>query len=321
MNHQEIATMTTESLNSGDFRSALGSFATGVTIVTTTAPGGVDVGVTANSFNSVSLDPPMILWSIGKNSLSRPAFAAAEYFAVHILAYDQQSLSSRFSRRGEDKFAGLDLERGPGGVPLLKGCAARFKCRTAYCYEGGDHDIIVGEVIEFDHFDKSPLLFHRGKYSAIATGAAGEAPFASSFLGFMLARAEYALLQPIRRELQRLDINIGQYFALSALGVKKMSMTEIDDLGRLYDCSFDHASALELKRRALVDDAPEDGGTRLQLTPQGRRLMWQLLAIGKDAEATLLEQFEPWEGQWLKGALHRIGGTTRSLAAETRGAN
>lgn len=309
--------MTTRSLNSGDFRSALGSFATGVTIITTVAPEDIDVGMTANSFNSVSLDPPMVLWSIGKNSLSHPAFAAAGHFAVHILAYDQEELSNRFSRRGEDKFAGLDLERGPGGVPLLKGCAARFKCRTAYRYEGGDHDIIVGEVLEFDHFDKSPLLFHRGKYSAIASGASGEAAFAGSFLGFMLARAQYALLQSIRDELQRLKIDLDQYFALCALGAKQLSVAEINELGRFYDRSFDEASALELKTRALIEFAPVDARSRLQLTDTGRSLMWQLLAVGKDAETSLLEQFEPWEGQWLKGTLHRIGSATPSVAPDT----
>jgi len=306
--------MTTAGANSADFRTALGSFATGVTIVTTRAPDGADVGMTANSFNSVSLDPPMVLWSIGKTSLSQPAFAAAEYFAVHILAAGQEDLSIRFSRRGEDKFAGLDLERGPGEVPLLKGCAARFKCRTAYLYEGGDHDIIVGEVLEFDHFDQKPLLFHRGRYSAIAPGTASDADFAGSSLGFLLARAQFAVFQTIRDELQHLKIDLDQYFALSALGARRMGVDEIDTLARFYDRSFNPAAAAALRARGLVEDAP--GGSKLQLTGAGRKLMWQLIAIGKDAEATLLEQFEPWEGQWLKSALHRIGSVMPTVSPE-----
>ena len=306
--------MTTQSANTTDFRTALGSFATGVTIVTTRAANGSDVGMTANSFNSVSLDPPMVLWSIGKNSLSQPAFAAAEYFAVHILAAGQEDLSNRFSRRGEEKFAGLDLERGPGEVPLLKGCAARFKCRTAYVYEGGDHDIIVGEVIEFDHFDQKPLLFHKGKYSAIASRMANEEEFAGSSLGFLLARAQYAVFQSIRDELKRLAIDLDQYFALSALGARQMEVSEIDTFARFYDRSFDETVAADLKARGLIGDAP--GGAKLQLTNSGRKLMWQLLAIGKDAEATVLERFEPWEGQWLKSALHRIGSATPTVSAD-----
>ncbi|MEN2792609.1 flavin reductase [Sphingomonas oligophenolica] len=289
---------------SGDFRAALGSFATGVTIVTTRAADGKDVGMTANSFNSVSLDPPMVLWSIGKNALSQPAFATADHFAVHILASDQEELSNRFARRGEDKFAGLDLERGPGDIPLLGGCAARFKCRTAYRYEGGDHDIIVGEVLEFDHFEKKPLLFHRGKYSALA-GVSG-AEFADSSLGFLLARAQFAVFKDVRSELERLDISLDQYFALAALGAKSMSAQDIHRHGSFYDRSFGPADVEKLEERGLVEGETERLDADLKLTAAGRQTMVRLLAIGKDAEATLLAQFEPWEGQWLKSAMDRL---------------
>ena len=147
------------------FRSALGAFATGVTIVTTRDAEGRDVGLTANSFNSVSLDPPMVLWSLAKNARSLPAFLAATHFAVHVLAADQDGLSQRFSARGSDKFAGLDLERGPAQVPLLRGCSARFQCRTAFRHEGGDHVIFVGAVESFDQSDRPPLIFHGGRYA------------------------------------------------------------------------------------------------------------------------------------------------------------
>ncbi|HEY6870035.1 MAG TPA: flavin reductase family protein [Novosphingobium sp.] len=305
--------MAGQGLNSADFRSALGAFATGVTIVTATAADGTDVGMTANSFNSVSLDPPMVLWSIGKSALSRDAFTHAAHFAVHILASGQEDLSNRFARRGEDKFAGLELERGLGGVPLLRGCAARFKCRTAYVYEGGDHDIIVGEVLEFDHFETAPLVFHRGKYSAIAPAGAGRAEFASSSLGFLLARAQYAVFRSIREELERLTIDLDQYFALAALGARAMAAGEIAGLGGFYDRAFGPATAAELKRRGLIEDCPGAATDLLQLTSDGRRLMWQLVAIGKDAESSLLEQFEPWERQWLLSALDRIASATPSV--------
>ena len=303
--------MSGSGVNSGDFRTALGSFATGVTIVTTITPDGADVGMTANSFNSVSLDPPMVLWSIGKNALSRPAFAAADHFAVHILASDQEELSNRFARRGEDKFAGLELERGPGNIPLLAGCSARFKCRTAYLYEGGDHDIIVGEVLEFDHFEKKPLLFHRGKYSLLAATATDEA-VASSSLFFLLARAQYAVFKSTRDELAKLQIDLDEYFALAALGADRMTAEAVNDLGRFYDRSFDQAMVQGLKDKVLIENA-ETTDDKLQLTASGRKLMLQLLAIGKEAEATALDHFEPWEGQWLKSALHRIGSTTPTV--------
>ena len=145
------------------FRSALGRFATGVTIVTTSDKIGAPVGVTANSFNSVSLDPPMILWSLAKSSRSLDAFTEAENFAVHILGYDQQEMSNKFARRGDDKFENVNLE--PGPVPLLVDCAARFICKTAFQYEGGDHIIFVGQVVDYEVCGKPPLLYLEGRYA------------------------------------------------------------------------------------------------------------------------------------------------------------
>jgi len=132
------------------FRQALGSFATGVTIITTRAPDGEPLGLTVNSFNSVSLDPPMVLWSMAETALSLPIFRDAEYWAVHVLSSAQEDLSTRFAMRSEDKFAGLDLEEGIGGIPMLTNCTARFQCKTAFQYEGGDHVIFVGEVQAYD---------------------------------------------------------------------------------------------------------------------------------------------------------------------------
>lgn len=311
--------MTGQTFDPSHFRNALGSFATGVTIVTTVGLEGEDVGMTANSFNSVSLDPPMILWSVGKNAMSRPAFAAAEHFAVHILATQQKALSDRFAKRGTDKFAGLTVERGPGNIPLLKDCAARFKCRTAYRYEGGDHDIIVGEVIEFDHLDAAPLVFHSGKYSALAPHRAADeaesAAFSRSFLGFLLPRVQYALFEPIKKAMQQRAIGLDEYFALSALAAKDLSMLEIAELGRFYDRSFTPAEALKLKNRGLVEPAEGDGAAmRMQLTANGHALMLELLSIGKDAEETLLERIEPTEVQALKSLLHRLVKDTPSVA-------
>jgi 3-hydroxy-9,10-secoandrosta-1,3,5(10)-triene-9,17-dione monooxygenase reductase component len=158
------------------FRVALGAFATGVTIVTTRDGEGRDVGLTANSFNSVSLDPPMVLWSLARGARSLPAFLAASHFAVHVLAADQEELSMRFAARGSEKFAGVDLERGVAQIPLLRGCAARFQCRTAFRHEAGDHMIFVGEVEEFDRSDLPELLFHRGRYSLAVPKATSPVP-------------------------------------------------------------------------------------------------------------------------------------------------
>ncbi|MCC2632239.1 MAG: peptidase [Ramlibacter sp.] len=148
-----------------EFRAALGCFATGVTVITTLAPDGSPVGLTANSFNSVSLDPPMVLWSLARKAWSLPVFLQAQHWAVHVLAADQEALSNRFARAGEDKFAGLALETSRHGIPLLAGCAARFECRTALRQEGGDHIIFLGQVEAFERADRAPLVFLSGRYA------------------------------------------------------------------------------------------------------------------------------------------------------------
>lgn len=160
--------MTTETgLDVQAFRRALGAFVTGVTIVTTRAEDGRPVGLTANSFNSVSLDPAMVLWSLALTSPNLAAFQYSRCWAVHILAADQEDLSARFATRGTDKFAGLEVAEGPDGVPLLSGCSARFVCRTSFEYDGGDHAIFVGQVIDFAATDARPLVFHGGRYNRI----------------------------------------------------------------------------------------------------------------------------------------------------------
>lgn len=147
-------------------RSVLGKYATGVTIITTNDSEGSPVGVTVNSFSSVSLSPPLVLWSIACQAYSRPAFEQADYWAVHVLCHEQDDLSSRFARAGTDKFAGLELEEGICGLPLLPDCAARLICKSSLIYEGGDHLILVGEVIECEASDVPPLVFHSGRYGS-----------------------------------------------------------------------------------------------------------------------------------------------------------
>lgn len=149
------------------FRRALGNFATGVTVVTAAAADGRKVGVTANSFNSVSLDPPLILWSIDKRSASHEVFEAASHFAVNVLAADQIDLSNNFARPKDDRFADIVHAPGAGGAPVLADCAARFQCEKYLQVDGGDHWIMLGKVVEFDDFGRAPLLYHQGAYSMV----------------------------------------------------------------------------------------------------------------------------------------------------------
>lgn len=149
------------------FRRALGNFATGVTIITTRAPDGSNIGVTASSFSSLSLDPPLILWSSIKETPSCKIFESASHFAVNILASDQVDMSNHFARQQEDKFDGVEWEAGIGGSPIFPGCAGRFQCETYNKLDGGDHWIFVGKVLAFDDFGRSPLCFHQGSYSMV----------------------------------------------------------------------------------------------------------------------------------------------------------
>lgn len=147
-----------------DLRQALGQFATGVTVVTTLAPDGRRVGLTANSFTSLSLEPPLLLFCLDRRAPSLPAFVDSSHFAVNVLAADQHHLSRQFAMPAEDKFAGVDVVDGPGGVPLLEGVLARFTCRHVEHYEGGDHLIFIGEIEEYDSAGGEPLVFHSGFY-------------------------------------------------------------------------------------------------------------------------------------------------------------
>ncbi len=154
---------------SGDpraLRQALGSFATGVTVVTTVAPDGRPVGLTASSFNSVSMDPPLILWSLSNRSPSLAAFCDGSHFAVNVLADAQIDLCQRFGRPVPDKFDGLATTTGAGGVPLLSGAAAQFECALEAVYPGGDHQILLGRVLRFRWSERTPLLFCRGRLGA-----------------------------------------------------------------------------------------------------------------------------------------------------------
>ncbi len=150
------------------FRNALGMFATGITVVTMRTPEGEPIGLTVNSFNSVSLDPPLVVWSLARDLPSRALFEACEYYAINVLADDQMALSARFASRAGDKFAGLDFEDGIAGVPLLRGCCARFECRNTVRHDGGDHVVFISEVVSFDREERAPLVYHAGAYRRLA---------------------------------------------------------------------------------------------------------------------------------------------------------
>ena len=147
-----------------DFRNALGQFATGVTVVTALDAHGAPVGMTASSFNSVSLDPALVLWSISNTSGCFTAFAQAKYYAIHVLANHHKELALQFSRRGVDRFEGVTWQPNAHGVPLIDGALATFECRARSQYPEGDHLIMVAEVQACSHATHAgPLVYHAGQ--------------------------------------------------------------------------------------------------------------------------------------------------------------
>ncbi len=148
-----------------EFRASLAMFATGVTIVTARTASGDLIGLTANSFNSVSLEPPLVLWSLSQAASSMAAFSTGSHYAINILAADQKDLAERFASKRADRWDGVVFEDGVAGAPLLAGAAASFECFNRSRYEEGDHVIFVGEVEHCTHRDgAAPLLYHGGKF-------------------------------------------------------------------------------------------------------------------------------------------------------------
>jgi flavin reductase (DIM6/NTAB) family NADH-FMN oxidoreductase RutF len=151
-----------------DLRNALGTFATGVTIVTTNGPGGTPIGLTCNSFSSVSLSPALVLWSLSLRSPNLNRFLQAPNFAINVLAAEQQAISRRFAQPIANKFDGVRYTQGKLGLPLIFDAAAHLECRNETRYYSGDHVIFIGHVLHYSYRDCPPLLFHRGRYAGLS---------------------------------------------------------------------------------------------------------------------------------------------------------
>jgi flavin reductase (DIM6/NTAB) family NADH-FMN oxidoreductase RutF len=150
-----------------ELRRALGRFVTGVTIVTCRDERGAAVGLTANSFNALSLDPPLVLWSLRESSSTIGAFTGASHFAINVLAADQEELSRRFARPTSAKFDAGEWTDGQGGAPLLAGCVAVFECRRRSHHTAGDHVLFIGEVERIGGSAAAPLVYHAGHYRTL----------------------------------------------------------------------------------------------------------------------------------------------------------
>ena len=305
--------MANTAFDSMEFRRALGTFTTGVTVITACSADGIPVGVTANSFSSVSLDPPLVLWSLAKTAHSLPVYQAAEYFAIHILSAAQQDLSNRFASRGEDKFANLEITKGLGNTPLLDGCCTRMQCKTVHRYEGGDHIIYVGEVVDLVTNPVPPLVFQAGKY-ALASRKTDEKPlqpvdnsaFTEDFLGYLLWRAYFQFHTELRKLPIIADFTDPEFLLLSTLFHSNWRSADGLFKSMSHDRNRGEASrALEsLVDKKLVEKRVSSEGKELfGINEAGRDTALSLLTAAKSTESAFLTKLGDWESVALKNLL------------------
>lgn len=301
------------------FRQALGSFATGVTIVTAQGDQGDSgkqyVGTTASSFNSVSLDPPLVLWSIDKRARSLPVYENAEYFAVNVLAADQVSLSNHFARQQDDKFAGIEFDSGIGGAPLLKGCAARFQCRTQHVYEGGDHLIIVGEVLDFDTSGRKGLMFHSGRYVVSSFHPCNQETqedsvqspaFVDDYLHYLVGKSFDHIMQKLKGVLRDQGLDESEFRVLASLGgISGCTLDELIQNAILPEGEVNehlrHLETLGLLKREY-----QEQDTRIHLTEAGEKRLEPMLKAAKTNESDVLGVFTADEARQLKTSLRKL---------------
>lgn len=297
-----------------DFRQALGMFATGVTIVTTRAADGSPVGVTANSFNSVSIDPPLVLWSLAKNARSLEAFTGGEHWNVHILSQEQEALSNLFARAGEDKFGQQTLEQGVSHAPLLPGCSARFQCKTMFQYDGGDHIIFVGEVLSYDRTQRPPLLYVTGQYAlasrkaqAVSTEPQADTAaslYSENLLGYLLGRAHYQFLGGIRALLNERGLSDADFFVLSLLSVSE-PLAGADIAAHIAYTGIDVGAVL-LQQLCDRDLLQKNERSAYALTDRGRDSILHVIAAAKAEEADVVERMGEAEAALLRNLLKQF---------------
>lgn len=310
-------------LSAEAFRGALGQFPTGVTIVTA-ADGGRLVGMTANSFASVSLDPPLVLWSVAKSAPSCPAFLAADGFAIHFLGADHRDLALRFAASGSDKFADMAFSHGVTGAPLLDGLAPILECRAWARYEGGDHMILVGEVVRLIARPHDPLLFHSGVLRRIEPGqrrprelAANS--FAKNYLAYLLARASQAVSGEFHESLKAWGLTVPEWRVLACLAdaeglavteLAAMSIMKQPRLTKLLDRMEAHN--LVLRR----PDARDRRRVLIHPTAAGRAKIAPVLEAALAHEAAILAPFTDDERALIKHALDLLIGRGEGAGAE-----
>ncbi|MDP6173192.1 MAG: flavin reductase [Rhodospirillales bacterium] len=300
-------------------RDCLGQFATGVTVVTVKAADGSLVGLTANSFSSVSLDPPLVLWSLQKEAASLPVFKDASYYAINVLGADQMDISNHFARPAEDKFEGVDYSLGASGAPLIDGCVAWFECRNEITHEGGDHLIFVGHVERFDHAERPALLFVAGRYGVPARHpqvevkappipqAKGEKErVMGDRLVSLLTRAGENVVGPFHGELEAIGISPATTRTLARIAGEDGK--DIDQVARSIFAEPGEAlaNARQMELDGLVELREEGGQQNIYLTGLGGEKIDELMGRADRYEAEITAGYGDDEVDVLKSVLRTL---------------
>ncbi|WP_261844935.1 flavin reductase [Aliamphritea ceti] len=308
--------MSASGFDAKDFRRALGQFPTGVTVITTLDESGNPVGVTASSFNSVSIEPALVLWSIDKGANSLSAFENAKHFAVNVLSREQVSTSNNFASRGEDKFANADYHTGIGGVPLLDDYAAQFECSTWAVYEGGDHLILVGEVKDYRHHSETePLVFARGSYAVSAqhpemmqnqaeTVTAPENDFVGDYLLYLVRETYQRFSAQLYPKLnQECQVTPEEWRILARMvNQPEVAIDQLTDLVMQPEVTL-RQTADWMTEKGLIQYKDKD---TLKATETGADMARRLQKLALDEEAELLSNLSAEQTATLKSNLKKL---------------
>jgi flavin reductase (DIM6/NTAB) family NADH-FMN oxidoreductase RutF/DNA-binding MarR family transcriptional regulator len=305
--------MSNTEFDAKDFRRALSQFPTGVTVITTIDADGNPVGVTASSFNSVSMDPTLVLWSIDKGANSLSAFENAEFFAVNVLASDQVSTSNNFASRGQDKFANAQYSSGLGNAPILDHYAAQFECKTWAVYEGGDHLILVGEVKKYRSNDSAePLVFSRGSYaisaqhpemvkSSATDSNNNDNDFVNDYLLYLLRETYQRFSENLYPKLNKqCNVTPEEWRILARMvNASSIEISELTNMVMQPELNL-RATADQMVTKELIEYQNKN---TLKVTEKGQTIAKEMKEIALNEERALLDQLDDNQAALLKESL------------------
>jgi flavin reductase (DIM6/NTAB) family NADH-FMN oxidoreductase RutF/DNA-binding MarR family transcriptional regulator len=298
-------------IDARELRNCFGKFATGITVITALAPDGTKIGLTVNSFSSLSLNPPMVLWSLDKRSNSVDALKAAPYFAVNVLASDQMDLSNNFASPSDEKFVGVDLIDSEYDLPLLSETVAYLECKNSGTYEGGDHLIFIGEVVNFKIGYKKPLIYANGQYAVAARHPGtkqadpviGEKASSDDFIIPLLLRSFWEISDPFYQELldagipvahARILVHLSHTPKLTARQIAEAIRVDMASVSMSVSWLCDNGHLTKLDNDCLI------------LSDQGHVLLGDVQCRAERFEQEVLDGYSEEEIDLLKSMLRKL---------------